>query len=147
MGPEIPYPQKEHGTRDTYPPGQTNTPENITFPHLRWQSVRRKHSSTARLPIVSCCILGPMSNGVGYHPPPEGTWYQRYPPPERIWDQRYPPPERIWDQRYPPPERIWDQRYPPLVRTWDQRYPSPLPLRNSGSQLSVHTLALTYNHA
>ena len=33
IGPEIPYPQKEHGTRDTLPPcGQTDSCKNITFP-------------------------------------------------------------------------------------------------------------------
>ena len=34
-------PQKGPGTMDTLSPRrQTNTPENFTFPHLRWRSVK-----------------------------------------------------------------------------------------------------------
>ena len=57
MGPEIPYPQKGHWTRNTLhlprkdlvpgipytrpPRGQTNACENIIFPQFRWRLVTR----------------------------------------------------------------------------------------------------------
>ena len=47
MGPEIPYLQKEHGTRDTLPPANrlTDAYENITFPQLLSLAVKTKTST------------------------------------------------------------------------------------------------------